>query len=250
MLGVLVRPGSSRATAASGRARAPPKPTSCATGRRRSCSSARRPGVPLGPDEGHGRRPRGVRRHVHASQAHLVLAGPAVTGVSDDPEGEAVWAETVSAWKGLPASVGLASISPASRWTIRSRTRRRQRRSAARRNRRPEDLAEGFGLTVAEAMLKTRPVVASAVGGIVDQVIPGETGSSSATRTTLAPRRRRRLAPPRSGGGAAPGHNGDATSSNDSSATATCFSRRAAHRNRQHFGEQEDDDCTPDTKPR
>ncbi len=33
-----------------------------------------------------------------------------------------------------------------------------------------KSLAEGFGLTVAEAMWKARPVVASRVGGIVDQV--------------------------------------------------------------------------------
>ncbi len=39
-----------------------------------------------------------------------------------------------------------------------------------------KSLAEGFGLTVAEAMWKGRPVVASAVGGIVDQIVPGETG--------------------------------------------------------------------------
>lgn len=39
-----------------------------------------------------------------------------------------------------------------------------------------KSLAEGFGLTVAEAMWKSRPVVASAVGGIVDQVVDGETG--------------------------------------------------------------------------
>ena len=36
-----------------------------------------------------------------------------------------------------------------------------------------KSLEEGFGLTVAEAMWKSRPVVASAVGGIVDQVAPG-----------------------------------------------------------------------------
>jgi trehalose synthase len=39
-----------------------------------------------------------------------------------------------------------------------------------------KSLAEGFGLTVAEAMWKGRPVVASDIGGIKDQVIDGVTG--------------------------------------------------------------------------
>ena len=39
-----------------------------------------------------------------------------------------------------------------------------------------KSIAEGFGLTVAEAMWKARPVVASAVGGIVDQIVSGEHG--------------------------------------------------------------------------
>jgi trehalose synthase len=39
-----------------------------------------------------------------------------------------------------------------------------------------KSLAEGFGLTVAEAMWKQRPVVASAVGGIVDQIEDGTHG--------------------------------------------------------------------------
>ena len=39
-----------------------------------------------------------------------------------------------------------------------------------------KSLAEGFGLTVAEAMWKGRPVVASRIGGIEDQVVDGETG--------------------------------------------------------------------------
>jgi trehalose synthase len=39
-----------------------------------------------------------------------------------------------------------------------------------------KSIAEGFGLTVAEAMWKSRPVVASAVGGIVDQVVDGQHG--------------------------------------------------------------------------
>jgi trehalose synthase len=39
-----------------------------------------------------------------------------------------------------------------------------------------KSLAEGFGLTVAEAMWKGRPVVASRTGGIQDQVEHGRTG--------------------------------------------------------------------------
>ena len=36
-----------------------------------------------------------------------------------------------------------------------------------------KSLAEGFGLTVAEGMWKARPVVGSAVGGIIDQIAAG-----------------------------------------------------------------------------
>ena len=39
-----------------------------------------------------------------------------------------------------------------------------------------KSLAEGFGLTVAEAMWKSKPIVASAVGGIRDQLEDGEHG--------------------------------------------------------------------------
>jgi len=39
-----------------------------------------------------------------------------------------------------------------------------------------KSLVEGFGLTVTEPMWKGRPVVASRVGGIEDQIVDGESG--------------------------------------------------------------------------
>ena len=39
-----------------------------------------------------------------------------------------------------------------------------------------KSIAEGFGLTVAEAMWKARPMVASRVGGIQDQIEDGVSG--------------------------------------------------------------------------
>jgi trehalose synthase len=39
-----------------------------------------------------------------------------------------------------------------------------------------KSLVEGFGLTVTEAMWKVRPVIASAVGGIRDQIVDGVHG--------------------------------------------------------------------------
>jgi len=116
-------------------------------------------------------------RHVDPADAHLMLAGPAVSGVSDDPEGEVVWQEAVAAWHELSpsrqASVHLACV-PMDDPTENALVINALQRHAAVVVQ--KSLAEGFGLTVAEAMWKTRPVVASAVGGIVDQVIDGETG--------------------------------------------------------------------------
>ena len=39
-----------------------------------------------------------------------------------------------------------------------------------------KSIAEGFGLTVSEAMWKGRPVVASRTGGIQDQIVDGTSG--------------------------------------------------------------------------
>jgi trehalose synthase len=119
----------------------------------------------------------GFARYVHAQPAHLVLAGPAVTGVSDDSEGEEVWRETIAAWRALPRSdrsrAHLASVPMDDPLENAIVINALQRHSAVVVQ---KSLAEGFGLTVAEAMWKTRPVVATAVGGIVDQVIDDETG--------------------------------------------------------------------------
>ena len=108
--------------------------------------------------------------HVHASPAHLVLAGPEVTGVSDDPEGEAVWEETVAGWRALSTSnrarTHLACIpmdDPVENAIVINAL---QRHAAVVVQ---KSLAAGFGLTVAEATWKSRPVVVTAVGGIVDQ---------------------------------------------------------------------------------
>jgi trehalose synthase len=112
-----------------------------------------------------------------SSGAHLVLAGPAVDGVDDDPEALEVWSEVVSMWQSLPLAdrsrVHLATI-PMEDLVENARVVNALQRHAAVVAQ--KSLAEGFGLTVAEAMWKSRPVVASAVGGIVDQVVDGETG--------------------------------------------------------------------------
>jgi trehalose synthase len=115
--------------------------------------------------------------HVEASGAHLVLAGPAVDGVDDDPEGAEVWDETVAAWDRLPAAdrrrthlVAIPMDDPVENAFVVNALQRHATVVVQK------SLAEGFGLTVAEALWKTRPVVASAVGGIVDQIVDGETG--------------------------------------------------------------------------
>jgi trehalose synthase len=48
-----------------------------------------------------------------------------------------------------------------------------------------KSLAEGFGLTVAEAMWKARPVIASPVGGIQDQLVDGQNGVLLSSSTDL-----------------------------------------------------------------
>jgi trehalose synthase len=103
--------------------------------------------------------------------AHLVLAGPMADGVEDDPEAARVFAECRSQWEALPADVRprvhLALLPTADHDENAAITNALQRHASVVCQ---KSLAEGFGLTVAEAMWKGRAVVASAVGGIVDQI--------------------------------------------------------------------------------
>lgn len=120
----------------------------------------------------------GFAAHVDPSLgAHLLLVGPAVTGVADDPEAATVLGECMVQWRALPhaarARVHLACTpmhDPDEQAAIVNAI---QRHAAVVVQ---KSVAEGFGLTVAEAMWKQRPIVASAVGGIRDQIDDGVTG--------------------------------------------------------------------------
>jgi len=115
--------------------------------------------------------------YTEADGAHLLLAGPSVAGVSDDPEGAEVLADVISHREGLPAEkrarVHLASLPMDDSEENAAMVNAIQRRSNVVVQ---KSLAEGFGLTVAEAMWKSRPMVASRVGGIQDQIEDGVSG--------------------------------------------------------------------------
>jgi trehalose synthase len=109
--------------------------------------------------------------------AHLLLVGPPVDDVTDDPGGAEVLGDCLQAWRHLPASargrVHIASIpidDLDENATVINAVQRYATVVAQK------SLAEGFGLTATEAMWKGRPVVASAVGGLVDQITDGQDG--------------------------------------------------------------------------
>jgi trehalose synthase len=120
----------------------------------------------------------GFVRHVDPSLgAHLLLCGPVVSGVADDPEAAKVLDECTARWRELPhlarSRVHLACLPMADPDENAAIVNAIQRQASVVVQ---KSLAEGFGLTVAEAMWKQRPVVASAVGGIVDQIEDGTHG--------------------------------------------------------------------------
>jgi trehalose synthase len=109
--------------------------------------------------------------------AHLVCAGPAVEAVADDPEGGQVLAQAIAEYEAMPEEVAervhLVALPMADLEENAAIVNALQRRADVVVQ---KSLAEGFGLTVAEAMWKARPVVASRIGGIQDQIVDGETG--------------------------------------------------------------------------
>jgi trehalose synthase len=114
----------------------------------------------------------GFARHVpDALGAHLLLAGPAAASVSDDPEGDQVLQQVRRAGAALPRAardrVHLACLPMEDLEENAAMVNAIQRRADVIVQ---KSLAEGFGLTVAEAMWKARPVLASRVGGIQDQI--------------------------------------------------------------------------------
>ncbi|MFL6240986.1 MAG: glycosyltransferase [Actinomycetes bacterium] len=112
-----------------------------------------------------------------AGNARLMLVGPSVEGVSDDPEGLEVWDECKATFASLAADarrrINLVCLPMDDVEENAAMVNAVQRHATVVVQ---KSLAEGFGLTVAEAMWKARPVVASAVGGIQDQVVDGEHG--------------------------------------------------------------------------
>jgi trehalose synthase len=112
-----------------------------------------------------------------STEAHLVLAGPSTAAVADDPEGPDVLAEITSQASRMPGPVRerihLFSLPMDDLQENAAIVNALQRRADVVVQ---KSVAEGFGLTVAEAMWKARPVVASAVGGIQDQIVDGESG--------------------------------------------------------------------------
>lgn len=110
-------------------------------------------------------------------ESQLVLAGPSVHAITDDLEQAATYDHTLDAWRELPHGirnrVHLVCLPMADIDENGAIVNALQTHAAVVVQ---KSLKEGFGLTVTEAMWKARPILASAVGGIQDQVEDGVHG--------------------------------------------------------------------------
>ena len=109
--------------------------------------------------------------------ARLILAGPSVHAVADDPEAAAVYREVERRWRLLPSAererIELAQLPMRDLEENAAIVNALQRQATVIVK---KSLEEGFGLGVTEAMWKRRPVVASRVGGHQDQIQDGISG--------------------------------------------------------------------------
>ena len=120
---------------------------------------------------------RGFAEEPALGDAHLILAGPSPSSVADDPESEAVLTELRGVWGELSFNVRkrihIANLPTADVDENAVIVNALQRRADVVVQ---KSLAEGFGLTVTEAMWKRRPIVAGAVGGVLEQIEDGVQG--------------------------------------------------------------------------
>ncbi|MFT3924137.1 MAG: glycosyltransferase [Myxococcales bacterium] len=120
----------------------------------------------------------GFARYIErGGQARLILAGPNVHAVADDPEGAGIFDEVVAAFRALPhqvrGAVDLINLPMADAAENAAIVNALQRHASIVVQ---KSLREGFGLTVSEAMWKAKPVIATRVGGIQDQIEHGVSG--------------------------------------------------------------------------
>jgi len=111
------------------------------------------------------------------SNAELLLVGPSVRSVADDPESPATFQKVFSAWCDLHHwqrdrvhLIMLPMVDVEENAVIVNALQRHASVIVQK------SLQEGFGLTVTEAMWKGTPVIATRVGGIQDQIESGEHG--------------------------------------------------------------------------
>jgi trehalose synthase len=121
------------------------------------------------------------------ADTHLMLAGPDVLGVTDDPEGAEVLAECRALRAALADDVRdrvhLTALPMDDGDENAHLVNALQRYASVVVQ---KSLVEGFGLTVTEPMWKSRPVIASAIGGILDQIDDGVSGILLPDPTDLA----------------------------------------------------------------
>lgn len=108
---------------------------------------------------------------------HLILAGPDPDEVLDDPEGSEQLTQTLQVWESLPQGAKhrahVIALSADDLGNNARRVNALQRRADIVTQR---SIEEGFGLTVTEAMLKGKPVVASRTGGLIKQIDHDQNG--------------------------------------------------------------------------